>query len=68
MSKIRWFARGGGVAKCGPFTTQVEATEAIREVEENDMEYKLALLCGEDRNQFKGGFPDNAFVWPEVVK
>jgi len=30
MKKIIWFARGGGIAKCGPFDTQIEATDAVR--------------------------------------
>ena len=28
--KIMWFARGGGVAKMGPFHTQIEATDHLR--------------------------------------
>lgn len=30
MKKILWFARGGGIAKMGPFQNQVEATNALR--------------------------------------
>jgi hypothetical protein len=32
--EIKWFARGGGIAKCGPFDTQLEATNAMRLVED----------------------------------
>lgn len=28
--RIEWFARGGGIAQCGPFPTQVRAVEAMR--------------------------------------
>ena len=28
--KIQWFARGGGIAQCGPFKDQIQATEAMR--------------------------------------
>ena len=27
--KVNWFARGGGIAKCGPFTSQAEAAKAM---------------------------------------
>lgn len=66
--KIQWFARGGGVAKCGPFADQVAATEAIRQVTETDQEYfRFCTLHGNARPQLKGGFPPDAFTWPEVV-
>lgn len=29
MKRIVWFARGGGIKRCGPFKTQVEAAEAM---------------------------------------
>lgn len=29
-TKIEWYARGGGIAKCGPFKSQVEAVDAMR--------------------------------------
>ena len=27
---VVWYAAGGGIAKCGPFASQVEAWEAMR--------------------------------------
>jgi hypothetical protein len=30
MIRLRWYAAGGGVARCGPFASQVEAWEAMR--------------------------------------
>ena len=50
--KIVWFARGGDIAKCGPFKSQLEATNAMR----------LATIAGRARTEL---FPDNVFVWPE---
>lgn len=82
---IKWYARGGGILRCGPFDTQVEATKAIRQVQETDEEYRRAMQSlavremvadvmptrfgnlprGAYRDQYKGGFPSDAFVWPE---
>lgn len=50
--KIVWFARGGDIAKCGPFSTQIEATNAMR------------LVKNSKNNDI---FPDNVFVWPEEI-
>jgi len=70
--KVSWFARGGGIARCGPFKTQIEATNAMRLVKK-PAETRIA-------GNFRGGkadvalvhipeqraeFPDNVFVWPE---
>jgi len=66
--KIKWFARGGGIAKCGPFKSQVEATAAMRQVTETDQQYaRLVAMHGQVRPQLKGGFPVDVFVWPEAV-
>ena len=27
---IQWFARGGGIAKCGPYPSQLRAVDAMR--------------------------------------
>lgn len=48
MRRVSWFARGAGIARSGPYKSQVAATEALR-------------LEG-------GGFPSDAFVWPEPAK
>lgn len=32
-SKIEWFARGGGIARCGPFESQAEAAASMRLVD-----------------------------------
>ena len=72
--KIKWFAKGGGIAKCGPFDTQIEATNAMRLVKRD----ARTLIKG---NFAKGQahvalvhepaqrceFPDDVFVWPEEV-
>jgi MarR-like DNA-binding transcriptional regulator SgrR of sgrS sRNA len=50
--KIIWFARGGQITRCGPFETQIEATNAMRLPK-----FHRHHLCDE--------FPDNVFVWPE---
>ena len=50
--KIAWFAKGGGIAKMGPFRTQVEASNALR------------LEPVKDSNKI---FPDDAFVWCEEI-
>lgn len=54
-SKIVWYARGGAIAKCGPFTSQVEATNAMRLGKSES--FNAAQL-----------FPPNTFVWPEEVE
>jgi hypothetical protein len=66
--KLQWFARGGGIAKCGPFASQVEATDAMRMVTESDRDYaRFASQHGPVRPQFTGGFPSDVFVWPELT-
>lgn len=65
--KIRWFARGGGIFRCGPFASQLAATEALRQVHETDDQYAAALANGAKRKQYRGGFPADAFVWPEEI-
>ena len=72
--KIQWFARGLDIAKCGPFKSQIEATNAMRLVKKP----ARTRIAGDCR---KGGvklwvveepaqndeFPQNMFVWPEEV-
>lgn len=79
QKEIKWFARGGGIAKAGPFDTQIQAVNSMRLVTETDEEYRRATagdwrICKSGfidprsvRPQFKGGFPDDIFVWPEEV-
>ncbi len=50
--KIVWFASGGNIAKCGPFRSQIEATNAMR------------LAPGAKRTETEL-FPEDVFVWPE---
>jgi hypothetical protein len=76
MKTIKWFARGGDIVKAGPFDTQIKAVNSMRLITESDADYQKARLnfindgwAGRDfRPQFKGGFPDNVFVWPEEVE
>jgi hypothetical protein len=51
--KVVWFAKGGGIARCGPYKSQIEAANAMR----------LAPL--KDPAKQNCIFPDNTFVWPE---
>lgn len=72
--RVVYFAKGGGIARCGPFDTQIEATNAMR------------LVKREARTRITGNFmkglaqvklirepaqccefPDDVFVWPEEV-
>lgn len=50
--KIAWFAKGNGIAKMGPFLTQIEASNALR----------LEPVNGSNKI-----FPDDAFVWCEEI-
>ncbi len=55
---IVWYAKGGGIAKIGPYPTQVAATNAIRLeppriTRESHILHAVAV------------FPVDAFVWPE---
>ena len=66
--QVKWFARGGGIAKCGPFRSQVEATAAMRQVAETEEQYAYVVaMHGAFRPRYKGGFPEDIFVWPEHV-
>lgn len=65
---IQWYARGGGIAKAGPFDTQIQAVESIREITETYEEWLRATAGREHRSRLCGGFPPDAFVWPEESK
>lgn len=68
--QILWFARGGGIAKCGPFKTQIEATNAMRLVKRKAQtcivgkKAEIALFHDPGQDQ---EFPPDIFVWPEEV-
>lgn len=72
--KIVWFAKGGGIAKCGPFDTQIEATNAMRLVKReartrivgNFLKGLAEVKLVHELEQ-RGEFPDDVFVWPEEV-
>ena len=71
---IKWFAKGGGIARCGPYDTQVQAINAMRLVKRpaqtriaSDFtkgHAKVWLVRDEQRKEF----PDDVFVWPEEVR
>lgn len=56
--KIVWFARGGGIAKSGPFKTQALAAKSMRLVAPTPV-YGQPLITKL--------FPDDVFVWPEEI-
>ena len=55
--KIVWFAKGGGIAKMGPYSNQIEATNALR------LDDAPRVPWAEKSNAL---FPADAFVWPEL--
>ncbi len=59
IKAIVWFAKGGGIAKNGPFGSQIEAVNSMR-LEPQRAGYGVA----EDLRLF----PDDVFVWPEEVE
>lgn len=52
MDKIVWFARGGGIARCGPFPNQVRAWQAMEYTDELKKKTRL-------------DHPLDTSVWPE---
>lgn len=67
---IVWFARGGGITKAGPFATQIEAVASMKMLTETDEEYSNMKWGASPpyRPQYRGGFPEDIFVWPEYFK
>ena len=71
--KIVWFAKGGGIAKCGPFDSQIEATNAMRLVK-SETKTRIAYDFRKGRANValvhepaqRAEFPDDMFVWPEA--
>lgn len=53
MSKVQWFARGGGLVRSGPFKTYAEASKS------------LVLKSSQEGYP---EFPVDAFVWAEEVE
>lgn len=71
--QIVWFARGGGIAKCGPFASQIDAVNAMRLVKTEpktriaaDLRRGRADLRLEHRPAQRHEFPADVFVWPEI--
>ena len=52
---VEWWARGGGITRCGPYESQVEAWKAMR--------YTDAL-----RLSTRLDHPADTAVWPEEVE
>jgi hypothetical protein len=66
MEAMKWYARCGGIRKQGPFATQIDAVNSIRQVPESEREYASAMLYGEEpRARRMEEFPTDTFVWPE---
>jgi hypothetical protein len=70
--KTVWFAKGGGIARCGPFKTQIEATDAMRLVKKEaktriayDFRKGRAAVALVHEPAQRADFPDDVFVWPE---
>lgn len=70
--KIVWFAKGGGIAKCGPFDSQIEATNAMRLVKResktrigHDFRKGRAEVFLVAEPAQRAEFPTDVFVWPE---
>ncbi len=53
-TEIVWFARGGGIAKMGPYRNQIEAVNSLR-LRKTPKSFDADL------------FPPDAFVWPEYA-
>lgn len=73
--RVQWFARGGGIARCGPFKDQIAATNAMRLVKKPartrigaDLRSGRADLCLENIPAQTAEFPPDVFVWPEWVR
>jgi hypothetical protein len=66
--KTLWFAKGGGIARCGPFKSQAEASAAMRLAKPVRRSVVAALLRGERPPPLPTAdeFPADVFVWPEV--
>ena len=65
MTKVtKWYAKGGNIAKCGPFKSQEEATQAMRLVP-----FKKYWTGRTSHDYGENAiFPDNIFVWPETTE
>lgn len=63
MPKIVWYARGGGIAKMGPFDTQVAAVNAMRLA---PLKEGIWTTRAQVRAREAQIFPKDIFVWPEV--
>jgi len=61
--KIVWYARGSGIAKCGPFSSQIEATNAMRLAP-----YEKRNPLTRDPAYKNQLFPIDVFVWPEEIE
>ena len=55
QKKLKWFARGGGIARCGPFDSQCDAWNAMRYADKIKEKTRL-------------DHPADTAVWPEKEK
>ena len=65
--KVKWFARGGGIAQMGPFDTQIAATNAMRLVKRPARTRIAHDGCLVHEPEQRQEFPPDVFVWPEEV-
>lgn len=73
--RVLWFARGGGIARCGPFDTQIDAVNAMRLVKREartriagDFRKGRADVALVHEPEQCAEFPSDVFVWPEEVE
>lgn len=57
--KVKWYASGGGIARWGPFDTQMEAYQKMRLTQ--DARERQRLAKGPDMP-----YPKDIVVWPET--
>ena len=69
---MKWYAKGGGFARCGPFKSQKAATDAMRLIQ-RPARTRIAADCRSGRvvlslveePEQRKVFPDDVFVWRE---
>jgi hypothetical protein len=68
----RWYARGGGIARSGPYPSWHAAREAMQLVKypartqiAGDFRRGAAQLCLVERPAQERDYPEDLFIWPE---
>jgi hypothetical protein len=62
--RVKWYAKGGGIARMGPFKSQAEASKHLKLAPQPEL-VPGSIFKPTSHPWGDAEFPPDAFVWPE---